>query len=60
MFVIFIYIRYWFSSRSVVDAPIIDVSLMLPLEEFDDDSLCTGTTGLKMMQRWYRSQEFVT
>src|SRR6218665_2324153 len=35
---IYMYI-YWFSSRSVVDAPIIDVSLMLRLEEFDDDSL---------------------
>jgi hypothetical protein len=59
-FVVCVYIRSWFTSNSVEDAPVNDMLLIQRLREYDDDAL--RTTGLNMMKRhsWYLSQELAT
>jgi hypothetical protein len=59
-FVVCVYLRSWFTTRSAVDAPINDMQLIQRLEAYDDEAL--RTTGLNMMKRhsWYLSPELAT
>jgi len=55
-----VYIKSWFTSSAVVDAPINDMLLIKRLREYDDNAL--KTTGLNMTKRhsWYISPELAT
>ena len=59
-FVVLVYIKSWFRSRSAVDAPVNDIQLIRSLEALQDDGL--KAAGLKMMKRhsWYLSPELAS
>ena len=59
-FVVCVYLQSWFTTKSVVDAPINDILLIQRLLGYDDEAL--QTTGLNMMKRhsWYLSPELAT
>ena len=59
-FVVRVYIKSWFTSRAVVDAPINDMLLIKRLRKYEDDAL--KTIGLNMIKRhsWYISPELAT
>lgn len=59
-FVVCVYLRSWFTTKSVVDAPVNDIQMIQRLQAYDDESL--RTTGLNMMKRhsWYLSPELAT
>jgi hypothetical protein len=48
-FVVLVYIKSWFTSRSAVDAPVNDIQLIRRLEALQDDGL--KAAGLKIMKR---------
>ena len=59
-FVICVYLQSWYTSRSVVDAPVNDMQLLQRLHRYDDQDL--QAVGLKLMQRqsWYLNPELAT
>ena len=55
-----VYIQSWFSSRSIVDAPVNDIDLYHRLCVYSDPQI--RNTGIKMFKRhsWYLSPEMAT